>query len=56
MVYCELLRLGEGDDVQPELLDVVRLIAALFEGFGSEDAPTARHSPQDALLHMERGD
>ena len=56
MVYLELLRLGEGDEVQPELLDVIRLLAALFEGFGGGGAPTAHCSPRDALLHMERGD
>lgn len=56
MVYLELLRLGEGDEVQPEVLDVIRLLAALFEGFGGEGAPTARCSPRDALIRMERGD
>ena len=56
MVYCEILRLGEGDEVQPEVLDVIRLLAALFEGFGGGGAPTAHCSPRDALLHMERGD
>ena len=56
MVYCELLRLGEGDEVQPEVLDVIRLLAALFEGFGGEDAPIAQCSPRDALMRMERGD
>ena len=30
MVYCELLRLGEGYEVQPEVLDVIRMLAALF--------------------------
>ena len=56
MVYLELLRLGEGDEVQPEVLDVIRLLAALFEGFGGEGAPAAHFSPRGVLLHMERGD
>lgn len=56
MVYCELLRLEEGDEVQPELLDVIRLLSELFEGFGGEGAPIAQCSPRDALAHMERGD
>lgn len=56
MVYRELLRLGEGDEVQPEVLDVTRLLGALFEGFGGEGAPIARCSPRDELMRMERGD
>ena len=56
MVYCELLRLGEGYEVQPEVLDLIRMLAALFEGFGGEGAHIAQCSPRDALMRMERGD
>ena len=56
MVYCELLRLGEGDEVQPEVLDVIRMLAGLFEGFGGAGAHIAQRSPRDALMRMERGD
>ena len=56
MVYCELLRLGEGYEVQPEVLDVIRMLAALFEGFGGEGAHIAQCSPRNALMRMERGD
>ena len=56
MIYCELLRLGEGDEVKPEVLDMIRLLAALFEGFGGKDIPIVQCSPREALVHMERGD
>lgn len=56
LVYGELARLSQGEAVQPELLDVTRMLARLFEGFGGDSAATAQPSPEDALMLMERGD
>lgn len=56
MVYRELVRLGQGEPVQPEVLDVTRMLASLFAGFGGAAEPTEQQNPEDALMRMERGD
>lgn len=56
LVYRELARLSQGDAVQAEVLDVTRMLATLYEGFGGAANATAQANPQDALMSMERGD
>ena len=56
LVYRELARLSQGDAVHPEVLDVARMLASLFAGFGGASNATAQANPEDALMSMERGD
>ena len=56
LVYHELARLSQGDAVQPEVLDVTRMLTSLFAGFGGAANATAQQNPEDALMSMERGD
>ena len=56
LVYRELARLSQGDAVQPEVLDVARMLATLYEGFGGAANATAQANPEDALMSIERGD
>lgn len=56
LVYRELVRLSQGDAVQPEVLDVARMLACLFAGFGGAANATVQANPEDALMNMERGD
>ncbi len=55
MIYAELLRLGQGETVQPEVVDLLQMLVTLFAGFGGCRAG-AKPTPQESLRNLERGD
>ena len=55
VIYAELLRLGQGESVQPEVVDLLQMLATLFAGFGGSCA-SPKPTPQESLRNLERGD
>lgn len=55
IIYGELLRVGQGESVQPEVVDLLQMLATLFAGFGGGCA-SLKPTPQESLRNLERGD
>lgn len=55
LIYRELLRITDANDISPELVKLTERVSSIFAGLEEDELPARIASDENAIINLERG-